>query len=483
MTTAIHWFRRDLRLTDNTALSRAAAESDHVVPLYITSTWRERHSWSGYPRQTFLCGCLRDLDRSLRAKGAYLTIRSGDPVVVIEQLAGETGASAIYLNRDPDPHGRAVELALEKMAARLGLRVIACKDHALHEREEILTGGGTPYRVFTPYARAWSKLDKDSPVATLGKLRSPESIPSDPLPSPSHWGLQGSLAFASPGEAAARRRLDAFLDGPIFRYRDRRDLPAEDGTSHLSQDLRHGTLSIREIYARCQDAARKARTPAAKQSASTFINELIWREFYFQVLWHWPDVLDREFLPEYRALPWRARWRPEDSAAWDQDPTARADFERWRAGLTGFPIVDAAMRQLSATGFMHNRARMIAAMFLTKDLRIWWMHGEAFFMQQLADGEIASNNGGWQWCASTGTDAAPYFRIQNPWTQTRRYDPEGAYIKRWVPELYDVPVARFFAPPPPGTTLAPDYPSPIVDHAEAREKTLELFRQARDRDF
>jgi deoxyribodipyrimidine photo-lyase len=281
-----------------------------------------------------------------------------------------------------------------------------------------------------------------------------------------------------PGEAAARKRLSRFLDGPVFAYAARRDLPAETGTSRLSQDLRWGLLSIREVYAKLQQASAENRKVADKSSASTFLNELIWREFYHQVLWHAPEVLQHEYQPDTRALAWRAHWRPEAESAWEREPQSRKDFKSWCQGMTGFPIVDAGQRELAATGFMHNRVRMITAMFLTKDLHLWWMHGESWFMRQLVDGEIASNNGGWQWSASTGTDAAPYFRIQNPWSQTKRFDPAGAYIKKWVPELRDVPPARLVEPT--GTAMARGYPAPMVDHGAAREQTLALFRRERN---
>lgn len=479
MTTAIHWFRRDLRLTDNTALNRAAAAHDQVVPIYIPSTWKGRHHWCGAARQAFLSGCLQELDRNLRAKDSRLIVRSGDPVEVLETLAKEVKADAIYFNRDPDPHGRRTEEAVARMAERIGLAAHACKDHALHERDELLTGNGSPYRVFTPYARAWAKLEKAAPGRSLKRLDIPRSLRSDDVPSLAHWGYSSAPQTLEPGEKAARRRLEAFLDGPILRYDKTRDLPAEPGTSRISQDLRHGCLSIREVYRRCDEVRGSAKSVAQKQSVTTFINELIWREFYFQVLWHCPEVLEHEFQPEYRHLRWRGRWRPEDDGAWERDRSAAGDFERWQNGQTGYPIVDAAMRELNATGFMHNRARMIVAMFLTKDLRIWWMHGEAHFMQRLVDGEIASNNGGWQWSASTGTDAAPYFRIQNPWAQTKRFDPAGDYIKRWVPELRDVPAKAFFTPPAPGAALKKGYPEPMVNHATARERALKMFLQAR----
>ena len=479
MGVCIHWFRRDLRLTDNTALNLAAKNASQIVPIYILSEWRASHHWTGYPRQAFLCGCVASLDANLRSKGGRLIIRSGSAVKVLETLARESGADAIYFNRDPDPFGRAMEKAVEEMATRVGIKIVACQDHALHERDAVLTGEGKPYRIFTPYAKAWSRLEKAAPCRAIREISTPKAVHSEPLPTPERWGLSGAAEILPPGEAAARKRMHAFLDQPIFRYAETRDPPAEHGTSRLSQDLRHGTLSIRELYAKCQEAGRTAKRTAEKQSVAAYINELIWREFYFQVLWHWPEVLDHEFQPESRRLAWRANWRPEHTMAWKREPMALEHFERWCAGQTGFPIVDAGMRQLLATGFMHNRVRMIVAMFLTKDLHLWWMHGESWFMRHLVDGEIASNSGGWQWSASTGTDAAPYFRIQNPWSQTKRYDPTGAYIKRWVPELRDVTPSRLSQPPTAGESHAANYPAPMVDHAQAREKTLRLFEVAK----
>lgn len=469
MSTAIHWFRRDLRITDNTALAAAVAAHDHVVPVYIVSEWKGEHHWCGAPRQAFLCGCLASLAKNLEAKGGRLIIRRGRADEVLKELAKQTDAEAIYFNRDPDPFGRAMEQRLEKGAKDLGLRLHAHKDVALHEREEVLTGSGSPFKVFTPYAKAWLKLDKPEPTRAISKISTPPHIASDPLPSLRTWKLPGEPGILEPGEAAARKRLGRFLDGPIFHYGQRRDLPAEEGTSRLSQDLRHGLLSIREVYAKCAEVAHTGSL-AHRRNAGTFVNELIWREFYMQVLWHWPEVLDTEWQEHYRDLKWRDYWRPEKKEG-------GREFERWCRGETGFPIVDAGMRQLAGTGFMHNRVRMIVAMFLTKDLHVWWMHGESWFMRHLVDGEIASNNGGWQWSASTGTDAAPYFRIQNPWSQTKRYDPDGTYIKKWVPELKDVAAAKFCAPPEDETPLAKDYPLPIVDHSAERDVALEMFRR------
>ena len=468
MSTAIHWFRRDLRLTDNTALAAAVAAHDQVVPVYIVSEWKTEHHWCGAPRQEFLCGCLASLARNIEAKGGRLIVRHGRADAVLEKLVRESGADAIYFNRDPDPCGRATEQRLAKIAADLGVKLHAHKDVAIHERDEVLTGSDTPFRVFTPYAKAWTKLDKPATSRSVAKLSTPANIPSDPLPTLATWGLTSDATIIEPGETAARKRLGHFLDGPIGDYAATRNVPLGGANSRLSQDLRHGTLSIREVYAKC--AALAVAEPKHARSIGTYINELIWREFYMQVLWHWPDVLDHELQEHYRHLKWQDHWRPE------KQPGGEA-FQRWCAGQTGFPIVDAGMRELNATGYMHNRVRMITAMFLTKDLHIWWMHGESWFMRRLVDGEIASNNGGWQWSSSTGTDAAPYFRIQNPWSQTKRFDADGDYIRRWVPELRDVPAVKFCEPPTPGLALAKGYPLPMVDHHRERDIALEMFRR------
>lgn len=456
----IHWFRRDLRLTDNTALNRARRVTAAIIPVYVVSGWRGDRPWTGPPRQEFLAGCLAALAGDLRRIGGHLIVRRGPAEAALARLIAETGATAIYFNRDPDPAGRATEDRVERLARDRGCAAVACQDVGLHERAEVVTARGEPFRVFTPYARAWWKLPKPAPGPTAGRLATPACIATEPLPTLATWGLAATATILEPGERAARRRLAAFLRGPLFRYGSERDRLAADATSRLSADLRFGTLSIREVFARCEAAARDA-TAADRRSAMTFLNELVWREFYQQILWHFPGVLDGDFSPRYRAVRWR---RPG------------AAFDRWATGTTGFPLVDAGMRQLLATGFLHNRARMIVAMFLTKDLHIHWRAGEQLFMRHLVDGDIAANNGGWQWSAGTGADAAPYFRIQNPWTQAKRYDPDGAYIKRWVPELATVPAARLMAPPPAGTGIAPGYPRPMVDHAAERAVTLALFR-------
>lgn len=465
MKTAIHWFRRDLRLTDNTALRACAAYADQVVPVYIVSDWKSSHRWTGPHRQQFLCGSLASLDHDLSEVGGRLIIRQGEAVAELETLLRETKATAIFFNRDPDPFGRAVEEKIKRLADTHGIDIVGCKDTCIHEQDEVLTGSGGPFRVFTPYAKAWGKLERPE---TTGKVRSlviPKSVKSLPLPTLRTWGLSASGEIVEPGEKAARNRMKKFLEGPLASYGDHRNFPADDATSRLSQDLRYGLLSIRELFQKCEEVG-KDLSATGRKGVQTYQSELIWREFYMQVLWHFPNVLEEEFNPVFRKMSW---------------PGQTAHFQRWCDGETGFPLVDAAMRQLNQTGFMHNRARMITAMFLTKDLHLDWRMGESYFMQQLTDGEIASNNGGWQWSAGTGADAAPYFRIQNPWTQTKRYDVEGRYIHRWIPELRDVPAEKFFAPPKDGKPLAKGYPTPLVDHAEAREMTLRLFAKQKQK--
>ncbi|GEP43012.1 cryptochrome/photolyase family protein [Brevifollis gellanilyticus] len=464
--TVIHWFRRDLRLTDNPALSAAAKASEQVVPVYVLSDWKKDHAWTGSIRQQFLCGCLDSLAKNLHAIDSRLILRTGRADLEIEKLIKETKATAVYFNRDYDPYGREMEKKVQAVCARHHVECLSFKDRVLHEAEEVLTGDGGPYRVFTPYSRNWLTKEKTEAHGRLKSLGPAKRIPSDELPTLEHWKLPATDAdLPAPGEKAARERMKDFIEnGRLMSYLQRRDIPAGLSTSRLGQDLRFGLISIRELYTRCSAAMAEAKTPNAHKSIETYIKELAWREFYMAILWKYPEVFEEEFAPEFRGMPW---------------PGTDKDFEAWSQGKTGFPIVDAGMRQMLATGFMHNRVRMIVSMFLTKDLHCYWKQGESFFMQHLVDGENASNNGGWQWSAGTGADAAPYFRIQNPWTQTKNYDPEGLYIRQWVPELREVSPARFLAPPKDGKALAKGYPLPIVDHSEERDRTLAIFAKHR----
>lgn len=461
--TVIHWFRRDLRLTDNTALHHATASSQRVVPVYILSAWKKNHGWTGSTRQQFLCGCLESLAKNIEAIGSRLIFRAGRAEVELEQLVKETGTQAICFNRDYDPFGRECEKRIRQMCTSLGIACHDYQDAVLHEPTDVLTGEGSAYRVFTPYGKNWLARPRREPFPKTKSLGQPPdaSLTSLPLPTLDHWELQPCTAdIPSPGERAARDRMKLFIErGLLDAYGSRRNIPAGQTTSRLSQDLRFGLLSIRELVARCQSA------PANAKSVETYLKELAWREFYFSILWHFPEVFEEEFNPDFRGIPWDGR---------------EEDFERWTEGRTGFPIVDAGMRELLGTGFMHNRVRMIVSMFLTKDLHCDWRLGESFFMKHLVDGENASNNGGWQWSAGTGADAAPYFRIQNPWTQTKTYDPAGEYIRRWVPELKSVPAEKLIEPPSDGRAIASGYPLPMVDHSTERDRCLAQFARHRE---
>jgi len=461
----IQWFRRDLRITDHTSLSAAVASGLPVLPVYILSEWHAEHAWTGPKRQHFLCGCLASLAANLETIGGRLIIRKGDAVDQLSRLIAESGAIALHFTADPDPYGKAIEKRLIARCGELGVACHAHADVALHDPTQVLTQSGLPYRVYTPYSRNWLSLPKPAVLPKPGSLQTPPTISSLPLPTVAHWGLPiPSAALVEAGEKAARERLKRAINNRIRTYALKRDFPAESGTSRLSQDLRFGLLSVRTIFAAAMKA-RESSDASSRAGIDVFIKELAWREFYFAILHHFPNVLNEEFNADWRGLPWVA---PNEN------------FEAWKNGQTGFPIVDAGMRELLNTGFMHNRVRMITAMFLTKDLHIDWKLGESWFMQHLVDGEIAANNGGWQWSAGTGADAAPYFRIQNPWSQTARYDPKGNYIRKWVPELAKTAAAMFMEPPKNGLPIAKDYPLPCVDHKTEREKTLVIFKRHRE---
>jgi len=461
----IHWFRKDLRITDNTGLRHASEISDDVIPFYSLSTWKNHHNWTGAPRQQFLCECLESLDANLRSIGSQLIIRHGSAFEEITKLIEQSDATAITFNRDGDPFGRAEEQQLEEFCRDRGIACLGFIDAVMHSADEVLKSDGTPYRVYTPYSKAWKKLDKAKARGRLRALTMPQDIESEELPTLDHWEISLPEEYQHTtlgGEKEARKRMKRALDGIVQDYKNTRNTPHGITTSRLGQDLRHGTISIRELYGKVEHILNSTTSSSVRESAGTFINELAWREFYMQILVHYPHVYDQPFNEKYKGLWWSE---------------AEVAFERWCQGKTGFPIVDAGIRELRATGFMHNRLRMIVAMFLTKDLHIHWRRGEAFFMQWLLDGEIASNNGGWQWSAGTGADAAPYFRIQNPWSQTKRYAADGEYIKQWVPELANCDSKLFLDPPKDGSPIADDYPLPMVDHSEERERTLAIFKQ------
>jgi deoxyribodipyrimidine photo-lyase len=474
VTVAIWWARRDLRLADNQALHAALAHADQVIPVFVLDPTLLNSPSAGPKRVAFMLGGMRRLDEDLRTRGSRLVVRYGDPADELAKLLAESGAGAIFAEEDIWPYGARRDARVAQSLLPLHL----ASGLTVHPPGAVLKADGTPYIVFTPFSRKWKTLP---PPRASEVLPAPRRISTPPavesLPIPTKPTPSSSVPFP-PGEAEAQSRLSGFAsedDPPIYRYAEMRDRPDLDGTSHLSPYLRFGMLSARQVVVTALTALEIAPNAEARKGAETWLNELIWREFYQAILHHFPHVLERSFRANLRAVPWE-----NDEAA----------FAAWREGRTGYPIVDAAMRQLTQTGWMHNRARMIVASFLVKDLLVDWRWGEHFFMQHLVDGDPAANNGGWQWTAGTGTDAAPYFRVFNPVLQGKKYDPQGAYVRRWVPELAHV-TGRFTHEPwkmPPevqrasSCTIGRDYPAPIVDHAWARERALAAYTQVRERD-
>ena len=468
MGTTIWWIRRDLRLADNQALAAAAARSEEVLPLYILDPRLLASSYAGAPRIAFLYAGLRALDHDLRQIGSRLIIRRGDPPAELAALCKESGAAAVFAEEDVSPYARARDARVQ---AALPLHLTG--GLTVHPPDLVLKKDGRPYTVFTPYSKAWKSLPRPQTSDLLpppAALQTPDHLPSLPIPSEP---LLPDLVPFPPGVAEALRRLHAFTaaaDPPIYRYSAGRDRPDLAGTSALSPYLRWGMISLRQAAAAAGEAINRAPDQASRQGAEIWLNELIWREFFLSILYHFPHVRRRSFRAQY------------DGILWDNNPHA---FAAWCEGRTGYPIVDAAMRQLAASGWMHNRARMISASFLVKDLLIDWRWGERWFMQHLLDGDPAANNGGWQWTAGTGTDAAPYFRIFNPILQSKKFDPHGRYIRRWLPELAAVPDPFIHEPwrmpaeiqRQVQCRIGTDYPPPIVDHAAARERTLAAYKQ------
>ncbi len=467
---AVVWFRRDLRVHDHPALHTARAQYGMVVPLFVLDRALATGRYASPARTAFMLACLRELRSALLDRGGGLVVRDGDPREAVLALAREVDADAVLWASDVGPYALARDRDVTQALKDAGIDACPHPGNFAADVSVPRTGKGRPYTVFTPFWRAQAELERrDVHRAPLKMPALPASLATGHIPSLEDLGLVDDVPepVCAAGETAARDALTAWLAGPVDRYADRHD-ELTGGTSVLSPHLRWGTLSAREVEQRAQDRGG--------EGAAAFVRQLAWRDFYAHVLLMHPDNTRQAFQARYRAL------------AWDEDEDDEA-LDAWKAGRTGYPLVDAGMRQLDRSGWMHNRARMVVGSFLTKDLHLDWRRGERWFAHKLLDGEPLQNNGNWQWVASTGADPAPYFRrMFNPTTQAQKFDPDGTYIRRWVPELADVPTTRIHEPwrmsedeqRDAGCVIGSDYPEPIVDHQVQRRRAIERYRAAGD---
>ena len=471
MSTALVLLRRDLRLIDHPALTAACAAHDTVLPVYVHAPHEEAPWQPGAASRWWLHHSLASLDGALAASGGRLHLAAGDSLTIVRELVSRSGASAVYWSRRYEPAAIAHDTQLKQTLRADGITVESYPGNLWCEPWQIATAEDQPYRVFTPY---WRKLrtllapDQPLPKAQSHEwLRLPDSV------SPNTLGLNPRIAWDSglaetwqPGEAGAQAMLDVFADDALADYARARDLPARHGTSRLSPHLHFGEISPRQIHF---ELHRRMRAVDAKRrpDIEPYLRELGWREFAHHLLYHFPDTPTKNFNPRFDAF----RWVDEDQHA----------IERWQHGATGIPLVDAGMRELWTTGWMHNRVRMIVASFFTKNLRQHWHHGARWFWDTLVDADLANNTLGWQWVAGCSADAAPYFRVFNPYTQAAKFDPEAIYLKRWLPELTDLPAKLLLEPwRDPERLAARGYPPPMVDMPASRLSALSAWQALRD---
>ncbi len=475
---AIVWLRQDLRTEDNPALSEAVKRGGPVVPVYVYAPQEEGDSAPGAASRYWLHRSLKSLQETLEKAGSRLIVRRGNSREELEAVARSVDAGAVFWNRRYEPGITRRDESIKRVFEERGLEVRSFNGSLLLEPWEVTTRQGEPYKVFTPFWKAClEKLDPAEPLAAPRKVPAPGSWPKslrveslELQPEPD-WagGIREAWAF---GEAAAHARLESFLNESLPAYLDGRDQPAKDDTSRMSPYLHFGEISPRQLWHGVQAAASAHNSRGALRGAEKYLSELGWREFSYNLLYNFPHLPHKPMQEKFGAFPW------------GRDDEAQ---EAWQRGRTGYPIVDAGMRQLWKTGWMHNRVRMIVASLLTKDLLIPWQQGAAWFWDTLVDADLANNTQGWQWTAGCGADAAPYFRIFNPVSQGERYDPKGDYIRQWVPEIAALPDKWIHKPwEAPrdvlhGARVALDktYPSPIIEHSEARVRALAAYQQIR----
>jgi deoxyribodipyrimidine photo-lyase len=463
------WFRRDLRIHDLPALAAAAA-AERTLPCFIfDQRLLTRGRFVSPARTAFMLGCLGQLRRALREIGGDLYIRHGEPEVVLMELALAGGADSVHWTSDASPWADRRDARVIASLTDGGLNASPHPGaYIVDDPGDIMSGKGTPYTVYSPFFKAWKEIPRRSPEEPPRRINPPPGLDPGPIPELHELGFAdaGSVGRTSfePGEPAAREAARRYLNDGLSGYADTRNSPS-GGSSRLSPYIRWGCLSPLELESKL--GLRDGRGPAV------FRKELAWREFYASVMLNFPEVAESEFQERYRGT---LDWQEDDDL-----------LEAWKSGRTGYPLIDAGMRELLADGWMHNRVRMVVASFLTKDLHIDWRQGERWFMERLVDGDVASNNGGWQWVTSVGTDPAPYFqRMFNPMTQQERFDPEGVYVRRWVPELRSVPDQHLVRPwlmseeeqAAAGCRIGVDYPVPVIDHAEERRIAVERYRAA-----
>ncbi|PZV13507.1 MAG: deoxyribodipyrimidine photolyase [Leptolyngbya sp.] len=467
----LFWHRRDLRHTDNVGLAAARQRSQKVVGVFCLDPSILQRDDVAPVRVTYMMGCLKALQEQYAKAGSQLLILKANPSTGLVKLAIALKTKAVFWNKDVEPYSRERDRTVASGLRERGIEVVTFWDQILHEPKALTTGAGNPYTVYGPFWRNWSGRQKSDPMAPLQNAIGLSELEQDTakqagaiaLPSAKDLGFVWTNALVlEPGEIAAKERLENFCDRAISDYSEQRDLPANHGTSQLSAALKFGAIGVRTVWAATLEVEQHVRSDEARNGIRVWQQELAWREFYQHALYAFPELAEGPYRAPFKDFPWENN---EDH------------FQAWCEGRTGYPIVDAAMRQMNEAGWMHNRCRMIVASFLTKDLIINWQLGEKYFMQRLIDGDLSANNGGWQWSASSGMDPKP-LRIFNPASQAKKFDPEAEYIRHWLPELRSVDTVDLVS----GNLNSVDrdranYPAPIVDHNQQQRRFKELYRR------